>query len=122
MREIRIQYHADGDRWWADSEDLPGWSAAGNSFEEVRELAHSGAKVFAGSDAVVFDVGVPILHSTDTQAGIPLSAALPASVLIGPELMLAATFVPSATIVANLLSSPENEIPLSSVLAIARSG
>ena len=39
-----IDYHHEPEGWWADSNDLPGFSAAGATFDEVRELAHSGAE------------------------------------------------------------------------------
>lgn len=43
---VVIDYHHEPEGWWADSNDLPGFSAAGATFDEVRELAHSGAEFY----------------------------------------------------------------------------
>ena len=47
MKTAQFIYHSEGDGWWAASPDLPGYSAIGESFEEVRELAAEGAPWFA---------------------------------------------------------------------------
>ena len=41
----RLESHKP-EGWWADSDDLPGFTAAGATFDEVRELAHSGAECY----------------------------------------------------------------------------
>jgi predicted RNase H-like HicB family nuclease len=35
---VRVLYHHEKEGWWAESPDLAGWTAAGATFEEVREL------------------------------------------------------------------------------------
>jgi len=47
MRTAQLIYHSEPEGWWAASPDLPGYSAAGESFEEVRGLAREGAPWFA---------------------------------------------------------------------------
>jgi predicted RNase H-like HicB family nuclease len=47
MRTAQFIYRSEGDGWWAASADLPGYSAVGESFEEVRRLAAEGAPWFA---------------------------------------------------------------------------
>lgn len=47
MRTAQFIYRSEGDGWWAASADLPGYSAVGGSFEEVRRLAAEGAPWFA---------------------------------------------------------------------------
>jgi predicted RNase H-like HicB family nuclease len=47
MRKAQFIYRSEGDGWWAASSDLPGYSAVGESFEEVRRLAAEGAPWFA---------------------------------------------------------------------------
>ena len=42
MDAVRIIYHHEADGWWAESPDLEGWSAAGDSYAEVVELAEEG--------------------------------------------------------------------------------
>jgi predicted RNase H-like HicB family nuclease len=44
--KVVMEYHHEPGGWWADSDDLPGFTAAGASFDEVRELAHSGAEFY----------------------------------------------------------------------------
>lgn len=39
---IRLLYHREGDRWWAESPDVEGWAAAGDSYTEVVKLAEEG--------------------------------------------------------------------------------
>jgi len=40
---IRVLYHHEADGWWAESPDITGWTIAGETFEQVRELAEEGA-------------------------------------------------------------------------------
>jgi predicted RNase H-like HicB family nuclease len=44
--KVVMEYHREPEGWWAKSADLPGFLAAGASFDEVRELAHSGAEFY----------------------------------------------------------------------------
>jgi predicted RNase H-like HicB family nuclease len=39
---VRIIYHCEPDGWWAESPDVRGWSAAGDSYAEVLKLAEEG--------------------------------------------------------------------------------
>lgn len=39
---VRILCHHEADGWWAESPDVEGWSAAGNSYAEVVKLAEQG--------------------------------------------------------------------------------
>jgi predicted RNase H-like HicB family nuclease len=41
--KVVMHYHHEPEGWWANSDDLPGFTAAGATFDEVRDLAHSGA-------------------------------------------------------------------------------
>jgi predicted RNase H-like HicB family nuclease len=42
METVRVIYHHEGDGWWAESPDVDGWSAAGDSYAEVVKLAKEG--------------------------------------------------------------------------------
>ncbi len=44
MTGVRIRYHNEPEGWWADSPDLPGFSAAGETFTEVRDMAIRGVE------------------------------------------------------------------------------
>ena len=39
METVRVIYHHESDGWWAESPDVEGWSAAGESYAEVVKLA-----------------------------------------------------------------------------------
>ena len=39
---VRILYHREPQGWWAESPDIDGWSVAGETCEEVRQLAEAG--------------------------------------------------------------------------------
>jgi predicted RNase H-like HicB family nuclease len=41
-----MDYFYEPEGWWARSADLPGFTAVGATFDEVRELAHSGAEFY----------------------------------------------------------------------------
>jgi predicted RNase H-like HicB family nuclease len=47
MRTAQLIYHSEPEGWWAASPDLPGYSAAGATFEEVRGLVREGAPWWA---------------------------------------------------------------------------
>jgi predicted RNase H-like HicB family nuclease len=54
MKTVRVIYHHEPKGWWANSPDIPGWSAAGQSYEEVRQLAVEGVEfALERSDLVV---------------------------------------------------------------------
>ena len=42
METVRVIYHHESDGWWAESPDVDGWSAAGESYAEVVKLAEEG--------------------------------------------------------------------------------
>lgn len=42
METVRVIYHHEADGWWAESPDIEGWSAAGDTYAEVVKLAEEG--------------------------------------------------------------------------------
>jgi predicted RNase H-like HicB family nuclease len=48
---VCVIYHHEQDGWWAESPDVEGWSAAGESFPGVRALAEEGIPFALGTDA-----------------------------------------------------------------------
>lgn len=56
MKSIRILYRVEDSSWWAESPELPGWTAAGDSFEEVRAQALEGAKAFSDEPVMISEV------------------------------------------------------------------
>ena len=39
VKSVKIVYHRDEGAWWADSPDMPGFSAVGDTFDDTRKLA-----------------------------------------------------------------------------------
>jgi predicted RNase H-like HicB family nuclease len=48
---VRILYHQEPQGWWAESPDIKGWSVAGETYEDVRQLAEDGATFALASAA-----------------------------------------------------------------------
>lgn len=44
MRQITVTYHHEGASWWAESDDLPGFSAASHDLESLRSLTYEGVE------------------------------------------------------------------------------
>lgn len=53
MDTVRVIYHHEREGWWADSPDVEGWSAAGETFAEVRRLAQEGVPFALGREAAL---------------------------------------------------------------------
>jgi predicted RNase H-like HicB family nuclease len=83
MRTAQFIYRSEPDGWWAASPDLPGYSAIGDSFEEVRRLAAEGAPWFAGHEMELHHLvlgegrGWTSATSGRGQAGTLLDLVLP---------------------------------------------
>jgi predicted RNase H-like HicB family nuclease len=58
MEAVRVIYHHAADGWWAESPDVDGWSAAGETYAEVVKLAEEGVP-FALGHAVSLEHYVP---------------------------------------------------------------
>lgn len=43
--QIVVTYHFEDGSWWADSADIPGWSAAGGTFRGTRDLVREAMEV-----------------------------------------------------------------------------
>lgn len=52
MEIVRVVYHHEPDGWWAESPDVEGWSAAGETYEEVHGLAEEGVRFALERDDV----------------------------------------------------------------------
>jgi predicted RNase H-like HicB family nuclease len=57
---VRVLYHEEPEGWWAESPDVDGWTAAGGTFDEVRELAEEGIRFALEDDAVAIEHFVPV--------------------------------------------------------------
>ena len=60
MDRITVIYHDETPHgWWAESPQLDGWSAAGESLEEVQRLAEEGVRFTLDRDDVAIEHRVP---------------------------------------------------------------
>jgi predicted RNase H-like HicB family nuclease len=59
MQMIRVIHHQEPQGWWAESPDIPEWSAAGESFVEVRRLAEEGVRFALGDRDLFVEHFVP---------------------------------------------------------------
>ncbi len=48
---VRVLYHHEPQGWWAESPDVDGWTAAGETFERVRALVDDGVAFALASAA-----------------------------------------------------------------------
>lgn len=55
MSEIRIRYHHEPEGWWADSPDMPGFSVAGETLDEVKKMAREGVAFATNAEVVVVE-------------------------------------------------------------------
>jgi len=53
MDTIRVIYHQESAGWWAESPELDGWSAAGESYGEVRRLTEEGVPWTLGREVEI---------------------------------------------------------------------
>ena len=94
MTDVVVEYHHEPEGWWAETAALPQFSAAGNSFAEVRGqvlgalpelLGISAAEIFErivsapSSDTVQLDtmaVGAVFIHAvtSDTTPRLPATS------------------------------------------------
>ncbi|MEX2278479.1 MAG: hypothetical protein WD532_03765 [Acidimicrobiia bacterium] len=58
MRNVTIQYHYDG-QWWADSSDLPNYTAVADSLAELRALVMDGVEFVVGEPVVIVEEASP---------------------------------------------------------------
>lgn len=63
MDPVRIIYHHEPEGWWAESPDIDGWSAAGDSYEETRRLAEDGVRFVLERGDVTVEHYVPAAAS-----------------------------------------------------------
>lgn len=59
METVRVIYHHEPDGWWAESPDVEGWSAAGETYDEVHGLAEEGVRFALEGDDVRVEHYVP---------------------------------------------------------------
>ncbi len=68
MYRATVIYHYESDGWWAESPNFPGFTAAGESFNEVRELVREGLCDFCEDELILEEIVIPI-ESADPITG-----------------------------------------------------
>lgn len=59
MEPIRVIHHCEDGLWWSESPDIANWTAAGDSFEEVRQLSEEGVRFALEREDVIVEHFVP---------------------------------------------------------------
>lgn len=70
MDPIRVIYHHEPEGWWAESPDVEGWTAVGESYAEVLKLTEDGIPfaLECDEDAVELEHFVPAGESITAAA------------------------------------------------------
>lgn len=53
MQVVPVLYHQESSGWWADSPQVPGWSATASTLDELRQLIEDGVRFALESDEVI---------------------------------------------------------------------
>jgi predicted RNase H-like HicB family nuclease len=62
MRLVTVELHREDDGWWAETADLPGYTAADPDLNELRRLLRDGLEEFLGEPVVLREL-VPGGHA-----------------------------------------------------------
>ena len=65
MDRIRVIHHYEDGSWWAESPDVPEWTAAADTYEDAHRLAEEGIRFALERDDVAVEHFVP----AETPAG-----------------------------------------------------
>jgi predicted RNase H-like HicB family nuclease len=68
MERDRVIYHHEGEGWWAESPDVPGWTAVGKSYAEILKLAEEGIPFALECDEVELNHHAPAGASKSAAA------------------------------------------------------
>jgi hypothetical protein len=70
---VRVVYHHEDEGWWAESDDVSGWTAVADTYEGLRAIVHESLAEFCGADVDVDELGAPV--SFLSNAAEPLSGS-----------------------------------------------
>jgi predicted RNase H-like HicB family nuclease len=60
VKQVRVTYHYEDDTWWADSPDVDGYVAAGDTLEATRELVLEGLPFFLDEEVEVLETPITL--------------------------------------------------------------
>ena len=69
MRTVRVLYRQEADGWWAESPDVPGYTAADDTLEGLRDLVPDGISEFLEEPVLAVEIG------SDFEKGMVTSRA-----------------------------------------------
>lgn len=78
MRQVEVIYHVEPEGCWAESPDIPGFSAAGDSLDEVRQLTRDGLAAHLGGPVDILErfSGEPDdPHGADKLPGLAVTSS-----------------------------------------------
>lgn len=52
---VHLAYHLEDDSWWAESDQVPGLFAGGDTLDEAKELAKQAVRDELGEDVAIID-------------------------------------------------------------------
>lgn len=77
MHTAKVIYHYEPDGWWAESPNFPGFTAVGESFNEVRVLTHEGLLAFCGEKLYLVEILPPLKSVIPLTSGSTLESEPP---------------------------------------------
>jgi predicted RNase H-like HicB family nuclease len=77
MNEARVIYHREPEGWWAESPDLPGYSAWGEELHEVIDLVKEGVPLFLEDESVVM---LHLIPGEVVEGALPITMGVPARI------------------------------------------
>lgn len=75
LKTVHLRYHYEQGTWWAESRDLPGFSAAGATFNETRQLAHEGVAFQLPDEQVMILEEASMLVGSSAASGNPVETS-----------------------------------------------
>ncbi|MEX1009159.1 MAG: hypothetical protein WD271_15145 [Acidimicrobiia bacterium] len=94
MRTVHVDYHEEDGLWWADSPDVPGFSATAEELRELRQLAREGIYhfldevVLVSDDTTVSVQGVcAFVNISASTVFVPVAGAPESQAVEPPELV-----------------------------------
>lgn len=96
-----VVYHREDGMWWADSPDLDGYTAVGDSIGELQLLVHEGLPFYVGSD---------VLINEELEGGLPLVQDL-SRVAPRGDRWYTETSTPSGAVMTRAATSPSTRMP-----------
>lgn len=63
MATIHVHYHREPEGWWADSPDVPDWTATAETLSELLPLVEEGVRFALDRDDLDFDHGLDYYES-----------------------------------------------------------